>query len=427
MKISNKTIVHVFVFLFFVSYPYYFIESFHGSFNRRELDLANILFSKALKDIWLAFALVYLCRLRILCQRHVVLMLVTFGLMFVPPMVVTCFVDNALARIILGLRSIAYFVVPVLIGMSFRTFGVNTKYVRLLFFVSLLGSIVHTVAVHMGAAQIVYKTSGGEFYRSYGFQAEPNLMAFVFALAAISLFESRRPWLGICALGVSLSSFSVTGFVPIGLYGLFLMSFKYRMVIGSMLAIVFPYTALFRLRGILGYTDTSDWSYLGKLRAYANTFELFGESDWVYRLFGHGLAINDASGAYLSKLGVNPLYFSAESTYNMFLTQFGLISLFIFVGLFVVSSFVLILETERLAKITVIVNMAIFIASFWLLYFSLMQVIVIYGFIIGLAFNPYRRDILKDVRKHMVGQLLAHRRVRGKRITQPIGLTESCQ
>jgi len=425
MKISNKTIVHIFVFLFFLSYPYYFIESFYGAFDRREVDLANILLSKALKDIWLAVALVYLCRVSILSRRHVVLMLMTFGLMFVPPMVVTLFAENALARIILGLRAVAYFAVPVLIGMSFRTFVVNKKYVRLLFFVSLLGSIVHTVAVNMGGAQVVYKTSEGEFYRGYGFQGEPNLMAFVFALTAIALFESKRPWLAICALGVSLSSFSVTGFVPIGLYGVFLMSFKYRIVIASMMAIVFPYTALFRLKGILGYSEVRDWSYLGKLRAYANTFELFVQSDWVYRLFGHGLAINDASGAFLSGLGVNPLYFSAESSYNMFLTQFGLISLIIFVGLFVVSTVVLIHETGRIAKVAVIVNMAIFIASFWLLYFSLVQVIVIYGFIIGLAFNPYRRDILKDIRKYMEEQLLSRRRKRGKGISRPVGLAGS--
>ena len=397
----NRLIFFTGAFLTLLPYPYYFYLSFFGYFSRKNPDL---LISKTLKDILIVFMIGgILAQFENHFKKKALLWMLLLAAPLCVSLAYTLGMTDGLIRVVLGLRSLSFYFIPFIFSLIVPVFKIPRKSIALLFWVAVILSCLHIIFLHIGVVASIYKsqTPLGNLRRAYSIYSSPNLMGAIYSLIAVYFFHIRKYKTFLICLGLSLLTFSLTSIVPFFVYPLFLLISKntlrsklFAITILFFIVIILPFSAGSRFKNIIVGRDISAH---GKVNAYIKTYNLLIESTWYNRLFGHGFSINDAAGAYLIGTGHDVGYFAAESSYNMLVTQYGIIFLIIYLTFLFYTLILLQKWKHKLSMIFSVYLISVSIMSLALQYFSFAPITVFYGFIQGLLFNPNRNKLADEI------------------------------
>jgi uncharacterized membrane protein YhaH (DUF805 family) len=383
----NSILVLMYLVYCFVPYPYSIASSINyqvSSFN------TTMTFSKLSKDIVIILLSMgiffdFITKKKI---NKISLIAIFFSLFLILYASLSTFLhgpESAPIRVILGIRNLSYFFIPLFLGLMISSLKLHKKITDYFLTTLLFVNIIHSFLVYFGIAQPTFYTSSGRFPRSVGVFGEPNLMAFMTSLMAI-YFNLRTYYVRMaCAVLLIASCFSITGLTPI-IFSILIPfnSKRKKRLLGAILALPVCATLLARVNTII---FDSDYSVDGKIRSLGRVWDIFDNSNLSAAFFGRGFSIVDSAGRYLNAIGLNREYFQCESTYAALLIQFGLISVAIFL-------FFIALTVRRLhrrvginAWWAKIIILSTTISNLGLLYFSIFPVVSLLGFSMGIAWN----------------------------------------
>jgi|GEM_PF-4102422 len=290
-------------------------------------------------------------------------------------------------QILFGLRTISHHFVPCLAGALIAP-GMIARTQRALWFiayVSIGACLVHAAFLFLGIGISPYRSGVTSSYRTIGLIGEPNSMSFIASTVAIFAVSQKKRLLALIAIGVAISSFSLTGLIPLGIF-CFLQIRRSKLAASAAAAtlILAAWQIFPRIAGILSRSDPST---TGKLIAYKNTWNVFIDGSPSQIFFGRGMSNYDAVGHYLSVRSENAAYFPVESTYNLFLLQNGVLglSLYLAINLWAIGNFLN--RKDEYSRIAMLFLSAILLSNLGLLYFSIYSVATVQAFLIGQAFN----------------------------------------